>query len=36
VYQLDLPGGSRDVTRIDMTCHANNGRQVTMLVMANR
>jgi hypothetical protein len=36
VYELDLPGISRDVTRIDMTCHANNGRQVTMLVMANR
>lgn len=36
VYQLDLPGVSRDVTRIDMTCHANGGRQVTMQVMANR
>jgi hypothetical protein len=36
VYQLDLPGRSRDVTRVDMTCHAENGRQVTMQVMANR
>ena len=36
VYQLDLPGRSRDVTRVDMTCHAENGRQVTMLVMADR
>ena len=36
VYQLDLPGGSRDVMRVDMTCHAENGRQVTMQVMANR
>ncbi len=36
VYELDLPGISRDVSRVDMTCHAENGRQVTMLVMANR
>lgn len=36
VYELDLPGRSRDVMRVDMTCHAENGRQVTMLVMANR
>jgi hypothetical protein len=36
VYQLDLPGRSRDVARVDMTCHAENGRQVTMLVMADR
>jgi len=36
VYELDLPGGRRDVTRIDMACHAESGRQVTMLVMANR
>jgi len=35
-YELDLPGGRRDVTRIDMTCHAEGGRQVTMMVMANR
>jgi len=36
VYELDLPGRSRDVMRVDMTCHAENGRQVTMTVMANR
>jgi hypothetical protein len=36
VYELDLPGRSRDVMRVDMTCHAENGRQVTMLVMADR
>jgi hypothetical protein len=35
-YELDLPGGRRDVTRIDMACHAADGRQVTMMVMANR
>jgi hypothetical protein len=36
VYQLDLPGRSRDVTRVDMACHAENGGQVRMMVMANR
>jgi hypothetical protein len=36
VYELDLPGGRRDVTRIDMACHAENGGQVRMMVMANR
>ena len=36
VYELDLPGGRRDVTRIDMSCQAESGRQVTMMVMANR
>lgn len=36
MYELDLPGGRRDVTRVDMACHAENGRQVTMLVMTNR
>jgi len=36
VHELDLPGGDRNVTRIDMACHAENGRQVTMVVMANR
>jgi hypothetical protein len=36
VYELDLPGGRRDVTRIDMACHAENGGRVTMMVMANR
>jgi hypothetical protein len=36
VYELDLPGGNRNVTRIDMACRAENGRQVTMLVMADR
>jgi hypothetical protein len=36
VYELDLPGGRRDVTRIDMACHAANGGQVAMMVMANR
>jgi hypothetical protein len=36
VYQLDLPGRRTDVARVDMTCHAAHGRQVTMQVMANR
>jgi len=36
VHEFDLPGNRRDVTRIDMACHAENGRQVTMMVMANR
>jgi hypothetical protein len=36
VYQLDLPGRRTDVMRVDMTCHAVHGQQVTMQVMANR
>lgn len=36
VYELDLPGGDRNVTQIDMACRALNGTQVTMMVMANR
>jgi hypothetical protein len=36
VFQLDLPGDRRDVTRIDMACHAENGGQVRMMVMASR
>jgi len=36
VFQLDLPGDRRDVTRIDLMCHAEHGGQVTMLVMADR
>jgi hypothetical protein len=36
VFELDLPGGRRDVTRIEMACHAENGGQVRMMVMASR
>ena len=36
VFELDLPGGRRDVTQIDMACHAENGGQVRMMVMASR
>jgi hypothetical protein len=36
VIELDLPGARRDVMRIDMACHAENGGQVRMMVMANR
>jgi hypothetical protein len=36
VYQLDLPGRRSDVARVDLTCHAVHGQQVTMQVMANR
>lgn len=36
VFELDLPGNARDITRIDMACHAENGGQVRMMVMANR
>jgi hypothetical protein len=36
VFELDLPGGGRDLMRIDMACHAENGGQVRMMVMANR
>jgi len=36
VFQLDLPGLRRDVERIDMMCHAEHGRQVTMMVMGDR
>ena len=33
---LDLPGNRRDVTRIDMNCHAEHGNMVTMQVLASR
>ncbi len=33
IVQLDLPGGDRNVTRIDMNCHAEHGRNVTIQVM---
>jgi hypothetical protein len=36
VFELDLPGAGRDLMRIDMACHAENGGQVRMMVMANR
>ena len=36
VFELDLPGGERNVTRLDMACHAENGGQVRMMVMASR
>ena len=36
VFELDLPCTGRDVMRIDMACHAENGGQVRMMVMANR
>ena len=36
VFELDLPGNARDITRIDMACHAENGGQVRMMVMADR
>jgi hypothetical protein len=36
VFQIDLPGNRRDVTRIDLMCHPEHGGQVTMLVMADR
>ena len=36
LVELDLPGARRDVMRIDMACHAENGGQVRMMVMANR
>ncbi len=36
VYQLDLPGRRSDVARVDLTCHAVHGQQVTMQVMADR
>ena len=36
VFELDLPGARRDIAQIDMACHAENGGQVRMMVMANR
>jgi hypothetical protein len=36
VTMLDLPGNRRDVSRIDMNCHAEHGNMVTMEVLASR
>jgi len=36
ITQIDLPGYRSDVMRLDMSCHAEHGNQVTMLVMADR
>ena len=33
---IDLPGFRRDVTRIDMNCHAEHGNMVTVQVLASR
>jgi hypothetical protein len=33
---IDLPGGQRNVERIDMTCHAEHGGMVTMQVLASK
>ncbi|HXJ00743.1 MAG TPA: hypothetical protein VNH44_05930 [Micropepsaceae bacterium] len=33
---FDLPGNRRDVTRVDMNCHAEHGNMVTMEVLASR
>jgi len=36
ITTLDLPGNRRDVTRIDMNCHAEHGGTVTIQVLASR
>ena len=36
IAMLDLPGIRRDVTRVDMNCHAEHGNMVTMEVLASR
>ena len=36
ITTVDLPGYRRDVTRIDMSCHAEHGNMVTMQVLASR
>jgi hypothetical protein len=36
LYRIDLPGGERNVERIDMTCRAVRGRSVAMQVLALR
>jgi hypothetical protein len=36
IAMFDLPGNRRDVTRIDMNCHAEHGNMVTMEVLASR
>jgi len=33
---IDLPGDRRDVTRIDMSCHAEHGDMVTIQVLASK
>ena len=36
ITTFDLPGTRRDVTRVDMNCHAEHGNMVTMEVLASR
>jgi hypothetical protein len=36
MVMIDLPGNRRDVTRIDMNCHAEHGDMVTIEVLASR
>jgi hypothetical protein len=36
ITTIDLPGNRRDVTRIDMNCHAEHGGTVTIQVLASR
>ena len=36
ITTIDLPGNRRDVTRIDMNCHAEHGGSVTIQVLASR
>jgi hypothetical protein len=33
ITELDVPGGSRDVMRVDMSCHAEHGDNVTIEVL---
>ena len=36
ITTVDLPGNRRDVTRIDISCHAEHGYMATMEVLASR
>jgi hypothetical protein len=36
IKMIEVPGGRRDIDRIDLSCHAEHGRQVTIQVLASR
>jgi hypothetical protein len=36
VFTVDLPGNERNIARLDMNCHAEHGRAVTIQVLASR
>ncbi len=36
IFTLDIPGARRDLTSVDLDCHAEHGREVTIQVLAAR